>query len=320
MIVSDDLVPAGDLSDDSSRIGPVQAHIDAALVPQTMLYPPPLDALLTLGEPNTGDVEACRAALPIGQEHVADLVRMARDQALNTASGDSAAVWAPVHALDLLATLDNTAVVPDLIPLLDVDDDWFGGALTEIFVEAGRAALAPLQAYMSDQTRWTYGRSVAIDAVAALAKQHPAMRDAAVQALVGVLRDPTDTNPEINGFVIGSLLALKATEALPDMRHALAAHWVDETIAGGWGDVQEALGLTPDPTDPLVAESAQRRQERHAQMFPPGLRERLAALSAAPPTAPASGTRAPKANNRNRKAKNKRKQAAASRKANRKRK
>ena len=83
--------------------------------------------------------------------------------------------------------------------------------------------------------------------------------------------------------MIGSLLALKATEA-------------------------------------LVAESAQRRQERHDQMFPSGLRQQLAALSAAPPTAPASGTRAPKANNRNRKAKNERKQAAASRKANRKRK
>lgn len=64
MIVPDDLAPAGDLSDDSSRIGPVQAHVDAALVPQVTPYPLPLDALLTLGEPNTGDVEARRAALP----------------------------------------------------------------------------------------------------------------------------------------------------------------------------------------------------------------------------------------------------------------
>ena len=77
MMSDPDLVPASGMDNDSSLIGPVQANIDAALVPQATPYPPPLDVLLTLGEPDTGDVETRRAALPIGQEHVADLVRMA---------------------------------------------------------------------------------------------------------------------------------------------------------------------------------------------------------------------------------------------------
>jgi hypothetical protein len=86
--------------DGSDLHRPVRAHVEAALVPTDAAYPPPLDQLLTLGNALEGhDVNERIAQLGFSQAHVPDLVRMARDRALNTMAGDSDAIWAPIHAL-----------------------------------------------------------------------------------------------------------------------------------------------------------------------------------------------------------------------------
>jgi hypothetical protein len=65
------------------RTRTVRVHVLAALRPTNAPYPHPVDALLSLGDAREISVEVRRSILSIGQEHVPDLVRMARDRGLN---------------------------------------------------------------------------------------------------------------------------------------------------------------------------------------------------------------------------------------------
>src|SRR4051812_3964194 len=112
--------------DGSDLHRPVRAHVEAALVPNDATYAPPLDQLLTLGNAlDVRDINERIARLGLSQSHVPELVRMTRDRALNTMDGESDAVWAPIHALTALASLDVSEHVADLVPLFDVDSEWF---------------------------------------------------------------------------------------------------------------------------------------------------------------------------------------------------
>src|SRR4051812_17251245 len=65
---------------------PVRAHVLAALCLNTAPYPPPVDALIRLGEPNKPRVTERRQSLQLRQEHLPELLRMARDRELYTAN------------------------------------------------------------------------------------------------------------------------------------------------------------------------------------------------------------------------------------------
>ena len=159
--------------DGSDRTKPVRVHVEAALVPTDAAYPPPLDQLLTLGNAmEVADVDKRIAQLGFSQEHVPDLVRMTRDRALNTLESASDAVWAPIHALTALASLDVSAHAADLVPLFDVDSEWFGEELPDMLGKAGQPAREPLRHYIQDTTRWMFGRANAGTAVEQVGKYH----------------------------------------------------------------------------------------------------------------------------------------------------
>lgn len=316
--------------DGSDLDRPVRAHVLAALVANSEPYPPPLDALLRLGDPRDAGIQKRRHALGIGLEHAPQLARMARDRALFTADGDTLEVWAPVHAVEILSELDTSALVDDLVPLLDLGEEWFDEPLPDVFVRAGQAAFEPLRRYLLDASRSTYGRSNAGAALVELAKQHPELQDSVVAALRAALT-AAEHNTELgNGLLVARVLDLKAVQALPEIRHAFSIDRVDEMVAGDWATVQRELGAEPDPDDPLTAESARRWDERRERMFPRDLVEKLDALlggspiEALPAEAPLeaqqkwAAPRASKAGQQAKKAKHKRKTATASRKANRK--
>lgn len=311
---------------------PVRAHVLAALMPNTEPYRPPLDALLRLGDPRGAGIPERRLTLGINQEHAPQLVRMARDRALMTADSETLKVWAPVHAVELLKELDTSAIVDGMLPLLDVDADWFDEPLVEIFARAGQMAVEPLRRYLHDSSRWTYGRANAGDALARLAVQHPELRNAVVPALREALADAEHNTEAGNGLLIGRLFDLEATEALPEIRQAFMLARVDEMVSGDWATVQRELGIEPDPDDPLVAESTRRGDERRERTFPSELGERFLSLLGSAPaefeqldplpdeapidTRQRPVPRAAKAGQQDKKAKHKRKIAAASRKAN----
>jgi hypothetical protein len=294
--------------DGSDLQQPVRAHVEAALVPTEAPYAPPLDTLLELGEATDPSVDEALAALGFTQEHVPELIRMARDRALNTALSDSDEVWASIHALRALESLDVDAVADELIPLFDVDSEWFGEGLSDVFKHAGAGALEALGRYIGDTTRWISGRSYALEALGSLAKNRPDLRDRAVALLTAALERPTENSPELNGFTLGELLDLDAVEALPVIRRAFEQGAVDETIAGDWGEVLEQLGQPIDLEDELVERSHRARQVRDAAMF--GL---PSSYQAPPP--PRAAPPAPKKAKPD-KSKAKRKMSKASRKTN----
>jgi Protein of unknown function (DUF1186) len=291
----------------------VRAHVEAALVPTTGSYSPPLDQLLHLGDPyERVDMNARIAKIGFTQAHVPELVRMTRDRALNTAMSDSDEVWGPIHALAALTQLDVGEHAAELVPLFDVDSEWFGEELPEVLKRAGANALEPLQAYVQDTSRWIYGRAYAISAVEETAKAHSELRDQAIHGLSETLTHASKNDFYVNADLVHALVQLQAVEALPVIRQAFEQDAVDESVMGDWTAVLKALGQKVDQDDPLVQRSRQRWSEQRAQFrasIPPQLRK---------PDAPI----APKATGRNKAAthKHKRKQSAASRKANKQRK
>src|SRR5689334_237893 len=129
---------------------PVRAHMLVALRPNSTPYAPPVDALIALGEPRKPGIAERREALGLQQEHLPELLRMARDRDLYTANGDTDQVWAPLHAFYALSELDVSAVVSELILLFDLDDDWLDTALPELMGKIGALALEPIRAYLAD--------------------------------------------------------------------------------------------------------------------------------------------------------------------------
>jgi len=292
----------------SDLLEPVRTHVEAALVPTEAPYAPPLDKLLELGDPEEPGVDEELAALGLTQEDVPELIRMARDRALNTAPGDSQRVWGPLYALRALSHLDIGGVVSDLLPLFDVDDEWYGEELPEIVGGAGEAALEPLRAHMLDRTRWTHSRSRAATAIAEVGKQHPELRERAIQILSDALALGKKNDPAFNGFVVADLLDVDAVEALPAIRRAFEQDAVDESIAGDWGEVLRALDQEIDPSDALVRRSRRRWDSKRA-------RGRSVLLPQLEKTASPRSNASSHASSA---AKHKRKIAAASRRANKK--
>jgi hypothetical protein len=318
--------------DGSDLSRPVRAHVLAALRPNTAPYPPPVDALLALGDPRTAGVAERRQALGLGQEHLPDLLRMARDRGLYTADSESDEVWAPLHALSALGDLDVSAAVPELIPLFDLQDDWFDIALPELLGKIGAPALEPVSTYLADRGRWTFGLAEACRALEQIATQHPELCEQVVQTLSDLLRDAEGYDEVAVTAAMGALVELEAVEALPLIRRAFEQGRIDEMVYGPWGDVLDRLGADTEEDDPLLAESRRRFEERHERMFPREQREELlealthysertrrstlgADTISLPPPAPRASHRT--AQNKARKHKNKRKIESASRKANR---
>jgi hypothetical protein len=303
-----------DWGGDGSDLGkPVRAHVEAALIPAAGAYSPPVDELLRLGDPIDGvDANARIAAIGFTQEHVPELVRMTRDRALNTAPSDSDEVWAPIHALTALSHLDVGDYAADLVPLFDLDSEWFGEELPAILGKVGEPALEPLRRYVQDPSRWNYGRWYAASALEEIGDQHPDLRGRAVQILSDALAHFDENSPDTNGAFVGSLVHLKAVEVLSVMRSAYEQDRVDESIRGDWAEVLKSLDQKVDQDDPLVQRSRQRWNQQRAQMragLPPNLRAPTALF-----TPVVTGQ------NKAAKRKNKRKQASAARKANRKKK
>jgi hypothetical protein len=298
--------------DGSDLNEPVRTHVEAALVASQQPYPPPLDELLRLGSPwEEVDIDARIVDLGFGQEHVPDLVRMTRDRALNTAIVDTDESWAPIHALTALADLDIGEYVAELVPLFDIDSEWFGEELPDILGSAGEPALEPLRTYVQDRTRWLYGRAHAAAALTAVGTKHRELRGRAVQILSDALERATDNDPTLNGFLVTELVDLKAVEALPAIRQAFEQNVVDESIRGDWGEVLKALKQPIDRDDPLLHRSRERREAQRAELratLPPGLNRPTAPPPAAPKKSAAS------------KQKTKRKMSAAARKTNKKKK
>ncbi|MDP9379891.1 MAG: DUF1186 domain-containing protein [Chloroflexota bacterium] len=214
------------------------------MTPQEIELSETLSELLQAGkEPEQGLLDRVVA---FGPATVPALIEMATDETLHQADSESPEVWAPLHAANLLGHLQAAEAVEPLLPLLQMDDDWLAEALPEVYGKIGEPALEPLRAYLFDRTQGVWGRVTAARALKQIGQYHPQTRPRVVDALASRLAPEHSQEPDdevLNGFIIGYLVDLKATEAMPAIREAYEQDRVDTSIVGELGDVQEDLGL-----------------------------------------------------------------------------
>jgi len=219
-----------------------------AVDPATKRYPEALAGLLTLGEP-TADTNYQDWADRL-QDDVPDLIRMALDKDLNQRYEDDPAVWAPLHALQILGVLGAAEAAGPLTACLDWDDDWTSETITDVYAGIGPAAIPFLQQYLEDSTHEMYGRAKASGSLAAIAQAHPEVQKDVVAYLAAFLDRPaagaSATEETLTGFVICDLGDLGDRAAYPAIKRAFDENKVDTQIVG-LEDVEADLGLRPKP-------------------------------------------------------------------------
>lgn len=269
-------------------------------------YPPPLDKLLTIGDPRRFSEWPDYLELGFGPAHVAHLIRMATDKELNQADSESREVWAPLHAWRVLGQLRAEAAIAPLMRLFHEQegDDWPGEELPKVYGMIGPAAIPALTTYLADASHSLFPRVHAAESLENIATMHPDARLQCVAAITRQLESFDEQDPTLNAFLISSLVEMSAGESAAVIEQAFAADYVDETIRGDWDDVAVDLGLK-EPGE---------KQKRQARLI-----EAWSHALSTPYQPPSSVSGISELRKSDKKAKTKRKQAKLSRKKNRRR-
>jgi hypothetical protein len=205
-------------------------------------YSAPVADLLTIGDPRSDGAEAQIAALSFGQAHVPELVRMALDAELHNAFDDTLEVWAPLHALCILKRLDASAYVTELMPLVELDDDWFSDELPKLFAAIGQPAMAPLQAYLDDETNDEWGQIVVVNALSELGQCHPELRDEVIGLLSAVWQDSELYDEDVRTEALDALIELGAVNpaTLTELDE------IEEMVHSTWDAILGQIGAERD--------------------------------------------------------------------------
>ena len=227
-------------------------------------YSPPVDRLLSLGEPSMEVNWVEHLEYKFEPEHIPMLIQMATDDDLFAAPSESKEVWAPIHAWRALAQLRAEAAIEPLLSILcridRYDDDWANEELPVIFSMIGPAAVPGLHKYLADPSRGEYARIAAVASLQEMVKKYPEARDACVAALMAQLEQYPSNTGGMNGFLILALAEMRVTEALPLIEQAFSENCVDEFVMGDWEDVQIEFGLKEKRETPKLSLSSGRSE------------------------------------------------------------
>jgi len=218
----------------------------------TTEYEGPVDTLVHLGE--TGLWEEDRQdyrKLGLTSEHIPQLLAVLQDERFWSLTGDEPELFAPHHAARALVQLHPPIeALESLLRTLAQhdDDDWVLSDYPRLLAAFGPDAIPRLAAFALDESGNAYARSTATDALAEIAQAYPETRECCLQAITAVLENYRDNAPELNAFLMLSLLVMKAVEALPLITEVFAADAVDQWIVD-WAFITRQLGVhLPDPT------------------------------------------------------------------------
>jgi hypothetical protein len=104
-----------------------------------------------------------------------------------------------------------------------------------VFALLGIPAVEPLAAYLADEGNPMYARSAAGSALAGIGRLHPQARERCIQGIAAVLEKFESNDDGLNGFLIGDLVKLNATEQI-DLIDALRSGSRRQII---YGDVED---------------------------------------------------------------------------------
>lgn len=168
-----------------------------------------------------------------------------------TASADSPALWAPIHAWRALGELGARIVLPTLLALLesmdDGGDDWLLEEVPEVCAQLGPSAIDELEAYLLDTTHPEYGRVAVAHGLERIAVTEASARDNVVAVLADALQRGWASQPDLNGFLVTYLTRLRAVGHADLIKRAFESRVVSEMICGDWPRVAHKLGLGPEP-------------------------------------------------------------------------
>lgn len=254
-------------------------------------YPPPVDQLLTRGDPDALDPAAEAYAfgdevppwpdylkLGIGPEHLPDLIRLATDPQFDDAPEDSPLAWAPLHAWRTIGQLGERAaaaagpLVALSARLAKVEDDYAMAELPTVFGMLGPGANDALIACLSDIWQSLDARIAAAEGLAEIAEAHDDPADRAALALREQLGRYKSNEPDLNAMLVIFLANMYDVDSLPVMGRAYAAGRVDTLVAGEWEEVRDSLagGKADDDADLINAEPLPPRSKLPAMFQPFG--------------------------------------------------
>ncbi|MCT7973746.1 DUF1186 domain-containing protein [Laspinema olomoucense] len=211
-------------------------------------YAPPVSQLLTYGEVLKYDFKNSTLYLEkfgFTAEHIPELIRMVSDEELNKADSESLEVWGPIHAWRSLGELRNEAAIHPLLSLVTLldEDDWFIDEFPHVLAQIGPVAIPALRDYLANPDYNASARSSAANSLEAIATQHPEVRDECVRILTERLAYSDPESQILNGFIVFSLVGLKAVEAASEIEAAFAGDRINKDWCDNWELVQVALGL-----------------------------------------------------------------------------
>jgi len=190
------------------------------------------------------------ARLNLNRSHVPALLAIARQmvEPREWSDDEDDLSWtAPIHAYRALAQLGAPEAVDALLGMMDrldeLDDGWYLEEFAPALGLIGPPAFDATAAYLADRGHRMYPVSAAAHAMEEIANRHPEFRGRAVECIAGRLADLEAVDTELNGFLVGFLLNLKAVEAAEVIERAYAADRVDDSIVGPWHKVRTELGV-----------------------------------------------------------------------------
>jgi hypothetical protein len=115
----------------------------------------------------------------------------------------------------------------------------------------GPAAVHPLAEYLADSNHGTWARVAASASLEKMAKAHPEVREACVEAIVAALRMYEENDESLNGCMISDLEEMDAAlDHLDLIEEAFNSGNVDEEVDGDFEDLQISLGLKNERSKP----------------------------------------------------------------------
>jgi Protein of unknown function (DUF1186) len=224
----------------------------------TSKYPHPVDQLLTYGDAHDNIADwSGYLSLGINPEHIPMLIQMLEDESLFTAESGNVEDYAVVHVWRTLGELKAEAAIPVLLSVLsrwgDEEPwwDWLMEELPVVFQTIGTVAIPALLEFMADSTQSDSSRSTAIGALKSIGQQYLESRLQCIEGITQQLQKFTENSADLNAYLIGGLIDLKAIESAAVMEQAFQQQCVEESIVGDWDEVQVDLGLKSREEVPL---------------------------------------------------------------------
>ncbi len=209
-------------------------------------YTPPVSELISLGDVR-GKEELDYLALGLGPDHVSELCRMVLDKDLWWADSESVEVWSAIHAWRTLAQIGSPDAIESLLEVLgridEYNDDWTMEELPDVFAAIGPVVLPHLTEFLADREQGLWSRVTCVACFEKMSEAHPETRQECIDTITRQLKRFERQDETLNGFLISTLIDLKAVEVAPLMQRAFDAGRVDWSVAGDWEDVQIELGL-----------------------------------------------------------------------------